>query len=108
LKYYKYDGKTQIDTTKPKEISLENALKEIGNFPTVRDNYIGFVNEEDGTIQFIKENDDSWLIDVPIKENDEYVYSLQDSDLTTEEVQTIVKKFFSGDDYQSLCNLSKS
>ncbi len=107
MKYYKDDGKEHIEGTKPKEISLADALEEIGKFPTVEGNFIGFVNEKDETVQFIKDGEDSWLIDVPVMKNGEFA-SLQDSDLKTEKVQAIVKKFFAGEDYRSMCNLSKS
>jgi hypothetical protein len=109
MKYYKNDGKEYIDGRKPKEITLEAALQEIENLPyTVRDNFIGFINEKGETIQFPRYERDNWLIDVPVFEKGKYAYSLNDNGLTTEKVKEVVKKFFSGENWQSLCNLKQS
>ncbi len=107
LNYYKDDGKELINETKPKEISLENALEEIGGFPTTEGNFIGFINEEGETIQFHKNEEDAWVLDVPVVENGYFIYSLKDDDLTTEKVKIIVKKFFLGENWQYLCRLTK-
>jgi hypothetical protein len=108
LKYYKNDGQEYIDGRKPKEITLEVALQEIEKLPfTVRDNFIGFINEKGETIQFPRFEKDKWSIDVPVFENGKFAYSLNDAKLTTEKVKDIVKKFFVGENWQSLCNLKK-
>jgi hypothetical protein len=107
LKYYKDDGKERISGTKPKEISIENALEAIEAFPTTEGNFVGFINEKDETIQFHKNEEDAWVLDVPVVENGYFIYSLQDDDLTTEKVKSIVKKFFLGENWQSLCSLTK-
>jgi hypothetical protein len=107
LKYYKDDGKERINGTNPREISLDNALKEIDAFPTTDGNFIGFINEKDETIQFHKDEVDAWLLDVPVVENGYFIYSLKDDDLTTEKVKSIVKKFFLGENWQYLCRLTK-
>ncbi len=61
MNYYKDDGKELINLTKPKEISIENALEEIGAFPTTEGNFIGFINDKDETIQFHKNEEDAWV-----------------------------------------------
>jgi hypothetical protein len=108
LKYYKDDGKENICENKPIEVTLEKALKEVDNSPTTEGNYIGFTNEKDETIQFIRFEENGWIIDVPVTKKGKLAYSLQDDNLTTEKVKDIVKKFFSGENWQSLCNLKKS
>jgi hypothetical protein len=107
LKYYKDDGKELINGTNPKEISVEDALEEIDAFSTTEGNFIGFINEKDETIQFHKNEEDAWVLDVPVVENGYFIYSLKDDDLTTEKVKSIVKKFFLGENWQSLCSLTK-
>jgi hypothetical protein len=107
LRYYKDDGKENINETKPRESSIENALKEIDAFPTTEGNFIGFINEKDETIQFHKNEEDAWVIDVPVVENGYFVFSLKDDDLTTEKVKIIVKKFFLGENWRYLCSLTK-
>jgi hypothetical protein len=107
LKYYKDDGKERINETKPIECSIEDALKEIDAFPTTEGNFIGFINEKDETIQFHKNEEDDWVLDVPVVENGYFIYSLKDDDLTTEKVKIIVKKFFLGENWQYLCRLTK-
>ena len=107
MKYYKNDGIEYIDGTKPKEVTIEVALKEVDRLPTTEDNFIGFINEKEDTIQFSRYEEDSWLLDVPILENGKFAYSLQNSDLTTEKVKEIAKKFFLGENWQSLCSLKR-
>lgn len=107
MKYYKNAGKEYIDQDKPKEVSLEIALREVDNLPVTEGNFIGFTDEKAATIQFIHLEPNSWLIDVPVIEKGKFVYSLQDQDLTTENVKGIVRKFFSGENWQTLCNLKK-
>ena len=107
MKYYKDDGK---DRVREKEITLETALMEIERFPSIKQfdgNFIGFTKSKEDTIQFIREEKDNWLIDVPVFENGKFSYSLNDSELTTEKVKEIVKRFFSGGKWQSLCNLTQ-
>ena len=107
MKYYKVDGKEDIDEVKPRESSIENALNEIDALPVTEGNFIGFVNEKDETIQFHRNEEDAWVLDLPVVENGYFIYSLQDDDLTTEKVKSIVKKFFLGENWQYLCNLTK-
>ena len=107
MKYYKNDGKEYIDGTKPREVTIEIALQEVDRLPTTEDNFIGFINEKDETIQFARYEDGDWLIDVPILEKNKCSYSLQDSGLTTEKVKEIVRKFFLGEDWQFLCSLKR-
>lgn len=61
MKYYKDDGKERINETKPKEISTENAILEIDALATTEGNLIGFINENDETIQFHKNEEDAWV-----------------------------------------------
>ncbi len=107
MKYYKEDGKERINETKPIEISIEKALEEIDAIPIAEGNFIGFINEKDETIQFHKNEQDAWVLDVPVVENGYFVYSLKDDDLTTERVKSIVQKFFLGENWRFLCDLTK-
>ena len=107
MKYYKDDGKENINETNPRECSIENALKEIDAFPITEGNFIGFINEKDETIQFHKIEEDAWMLDVPVVENGFFMFSLIDDDLTTEKVKSIVKKFFLGENWRYLCSLTK-
>jgi hypothetical protein len=66
LKYFKNAGKEYIDPGKPKEVSLEIALREVDNLPVTEDDFIGFTNEKEATIQFIRFEPNGWLIDVPV------------------------------------------
>ena len=107
MKYYKDDGKENINETNSRESSIENALKEIDAFPTTEGNFIGFINEKDETIQFHKNEEDAWVLDVPVVEDGYFIYSLTDDDLSTEKVKIIVKKFFLGENWRYLCSLTK-
>jgi hypothetical protein len=107
LKYYKDDGIECINSDEPEEVSLRVALDEVDNLPFSEGNFIGFIDENEATIQFTRYEPNGWLIDVPVIKEGEYAYSLQDEDLTTENVKSIIKKFFSGENWQTLCNLKK-
>ena len=110
MKYYKEDGKTSVGSNKPEEITLEAALQEIDKLPDeeiVDDNFIGFTNEKKETVQFIRREQNSWFLDAPILENGKFVYSLQETDVTTEKVKDVVKKFYSEENWKSLCNLKE-
>lgn len=107
MRFYKDDGKEYISGESPKQVTLEMALTEIDRLPIVEGNFIGFVNEKEETIQFIRFEENSWLIDVPMCEKGTYSCSLQDDDLTTEKVKDIVKKFFVGENWKSSLNLRK-
>ena len=107
MKFFKDDGKERIDADSPKEVTLEVVLAEIDRLPT-EDSFLGLVHEKDEIIQFVRFEEDGWLIDVPVgDEEGNYSYSLQDDDLTTEKVKAIIKRFFVGENWKSLCNLRK-
>jgi hypothetical protein len=103
LRFYKDDGKEYIGAESPKEVTLEVALKEIDKFPTIDDNFIGFVNEKEEAIQFVRFEENAWLTDAPILEK----RTLARVRLTTEKVKDIVKKFFVGEDLKSSLNLRR-
>ena len=101
MKCFKYEGADRDN------LSLQIALQEIESLPDDDECFIGFVNEKKETIQFIRREEDSWLIDVPIVENDKFNHSLQDTDLTTEKVKDVVRKFYLDENWKSLCNLTE-
>lgn len=106
LKFYKDDGKESINGDSPKEISLDAFLKEVEKIPqSYEGNFIGLINDKDETIQFVRLEQDLWLIDVPILKENIYLYSLEDDNLTTEKVKQISRNFFNETDWKSLCNL---
>ena len=100
MKYFKNDKEKSI----PSEVILDFALKEIDI--TKQTDFIGFINEKEETIQFIRGGEDDWLIDVPVLEKGEYAYSLHDCGLKTEKVKEIVKEFCLNQDWRSLCKLT--
>ena len=112
MKYYKSDEKEEIDGNNPKEISLEVALGEIDKQSIdskgdVLEYFIGFDKNDEETIQFIRYEENSWYIDVPIFENGIFSHSITDDDLSTEKVKEIVKRFFLGENWRSLCNFKE-
>lgn len=107
LRFYKDDGKEYISAEAPKEVTLEIALTEIDKLSTIEGNFIGFTGEKEETIQFVRFEENAWLIDVPINEKGTYSYSLQDDDLTTERVKDVVRRFFVNENWKSSLNLRK-
>jgi len=110
LKFFRDEGKGRIGVDSPKEVTLEFVLTEVDRLSSLTEiegNFIGLINEKEETIQFIRFEENSWLIDVPILEEDIYSYSLQDDELTTEKVKDVIKRFFCGENWKSLCNLRR-
>ena len=106
--YFIDNGDEHIPANSPKAVSLETFFTELDKLPyTYEDNFIGLINEQEETIQFIRFEDDGWLLDVPIIKDGIYSHSLQDSDLSTFQVREIVKKFFEGKHWMALCNLKR-
>ena len=107
MKLFKNDGEQEISGENPVDVSLKTALAVIENFPTEeqqQDSFIGFINEKNETIQFIRFNTDNWLIDVPVMKGKRYSYSLQENELSTKKVKQIVRKFFIKGDWKSECD----
>ncbi len=67
MKMYKEGGEENIPQDRPTDTNMKRALKQPDKHPTVEGNFIGFVNEEDETVQFIRFDKNRWLIDVPIR-----------------------------------------
>ena len=107
MRYYRYDGKDNVDMKEAKEVALESALNEIDRQPYVRFNRLGLINEKGEAIEFIRWDDDKWSIDVPIYVQGEYSYCLHEDFLNTGRVKRITTLFHSGGDWRSLCKLEK-
>ncbi|MDO8122923.1 MAG: hypothetical protein Q6364_00890 [Candidatus Hermodarchaeota archaeon] len=86
-----------IPGQKPKSINQNDALKELERIPpgTGTDYFIGFINEKEETIQFLRYAPDNWLIDIPILENGRMTHSHQ-KELKYSEVKQVVTDFFKG------------
>ena len=108
MKMFLKTEKQFIDGNNPIEVTLDKALNYINEHPSdaeCADNFIGFENEQGKTIQFIKFEDGTWIIDVPVLKNGVYSYSEQNNDLNTLSVKEIIKRFNDNQNWRSLCNL---
>lgn len=107
MKYFKCDKKENIPVSKAKDITLDDALIELDNLQinTKERTFIGFVNDKTECIQFITFETNSWILDIPVLTNGKFSHSLQNDNLSTKEVKTIVKKFFESKKRE---NLSKN
>lgn len=90
----------------PRKLELEQALAEIDKHTASEGNFIGFINESDETIQFIKRDTDDWLIDVPVLKDGRYAYSLQDQ-IVDAQVREIVRRLFKGEEWRNECRLRR-
>jgi hypothetical protein len=96
MRYYKDDGRDSIESSQPVEIPVEDALAEIEGFPEgAEENFIGFVNDGNENVQFIRHGREQWLVDAPMVEAGKFAYSLQ-GEATTAEVKEIVRRFAQG------------
>ncbi len=87
-------------------VALEEALEELDGHPSSTDNFIGFVNAEEETIQFVRLDRKTWQIDVPVLEGGNYAYSLQDM-INADQLKEVMTRFFRGLEWRSVCNLKR-
>jgi len=98
MKWFVNSLRKHIPSSDPEKISLEAALKEIellSSEKELSDNFIGFVNEKEETVQFIRREKGFWLLDIPITEDGIYSHSINKV-LTLAEVKEVVFFFFQG------------
>lgn len=62
------------------KITFEEAMFFLENQDTIeqdQDNFIGFTasDHQDAVLQFVREEEDKWVIDIPVVKNDEYLGS---------------------------------
>lgn len=111
MKFFKNDRDEHIDGNSPQTISLQAAIRTIESFPRVRDDgddfFLGFVNDNDETIQFVQYEDGNWMIDVPIFKGGKFAYSVEADDLDMDVVKEIVTNFFKGVEWKHLCKLER-
>jgi len=85
--------------------TLEKALQMLDSFPTDEQchdeqPFIGFKNEKEEIIQFVRERQDKWFLDIPIKsDKSEYGFISMQADINTESVKELVKNFFSAQEF---------
>lgn len=79
-------------------ISLIEAIDEIRLIEGQgENNFIGFINSNDDTIQFVSLDEGNFLIDIPVIKNGVYAGSKQ-SILNKDQVTEMIRNFFSDDD----------
>ena len=101
LKYRKETKAEFLD--EPVDISLDEALIELDNFPTVDDDEESWINfvYEDKDLQLIRWNSDKWYVDIPVLENGEFVRSLN-TEVDMKTVREALGKFAQGQDPTTL------
>jgi len=95
----------EIPASSPEPVSYASAVNLLREMPTDLEydgNFIGFINEDDETVQFIRVSRDSWLMDIPIVVKGKYDHSLRKEELTTENVESIVAEFFKGKNIEQI------
>ena len=91
LNYFKHTPNEEVEDV---PISLERALQELENLPIeqeIQDSFLGFTRKEK-TIQFIRYEDDFYLIDIPLFKEGELIGSKQ-AELTLAKAKHIVTLF---------------
>ena len=110
MKMFLNTDKQFIDGSSPVETTLDKALSYINEHPSDKvceDNHIGFENHNGEVIQFIRFSD-GWIIDVPVLKDGVYSHSLQDNELDTVKVKEIVKRYYNGENWRQICNLTST
>lgn len=95
-----FNSKTEVDL----EITLGESFNYIDQVPTNEvstEAFIGFVNENEEVIQFLRYSDDEWLFDIPLQDPTTKKWTnvlLQLDDINTALVKRIVENFFADND----------
>lgn len=63
--YQNYTTDEGVDGNNPIELNLEETLEIFENLQSEEDNFFGLVDDYQKCIQFVYEDDNTWLIDVP-------------------------------------------
>ena len=82
------------------KVSLDDALAEMDVFPSYEEykgGFIGFINDNGESLQFIRFGEDSWFVDAPFVKRGDYAFSRQ-IEITYTTARSIVERFFQGED----------
>jgi hypothetical protein len=96
------------DETDATETSLPTAIEAIEKEGKHEGNFIGFTNDSDETIQFIRVEPDDWLVDVPVYVNGEYANYSMKAVATMPQVKQMVELFFQGGKWRDVVELEDS
>ena len=109
VRFYRQDGKEDICYEEAKTISLEDALGYVESHPVNEGDdvgyFIGFINEKDEEVQFVRFDTEDWMVDASIQKHDK-LESWQ-GDANTSQVKQIVSLFANGKGWQKVVKLSK-
>lgn len=92
LRMFLYDAATEADMS-AKNTNLETALQHLTELSPIESSHIGFdVGEDDGSIQFVYQEDGNLLVDLPDPERGG---SLQKT-VNFEECEKIIRSLYNG------------
>ena len=99
---YRKESKTE-SIVEPLEISLDEVLVELDNFPTMENDEGSWLNfiYDDKDIQLIRLDSNLWYVDIPVVENGEFVRSLN-TEADTATIKDALSKFSEGKDPTTL------
>lgn len=96
--------------TEERQVTLEEALDFLRSFPTGEktvENFIGFVRENNDTIQFVHVTQDEWFLDIPLQDPSTQTWNkitLQLENVSTAAVNRIISHFFTDPGFISFIN----
>ena len=96
------------DRTDETVVSLSKAIEAIEAESWREGNFVGFTNDLDETLQFIRVEQDEWLVDVPVYVGRKYANYSMKSIATTLQVKQMSKLFFEAGDWKRVVDLEDS
>lgn len=63
--YHDYSLEEGIDGNHPKKVTQDSGLEYFKKLTNDRDNFIGFTDNKNKSIQFAQEEEGKWLVDIP-------------------------------------------
>src|SRR5713226_2083109 len=96
------------DRGEEKVATLSKATEAVEAESCREGNFVGFANDLDETLQFIRVEQDEWLVDVPVYVEKKYADYSMKGVATTLQVRRMVKLFFEAGDWKRVVDLEDS
>ena len=96
------------DRTEETAVNLSKAIEAVENHTWKQGNFVGFVNDLDETLQFIRAEEDEWLVDVPVYVDARYADYSMKAVACTLQVKQMVRLFFEGGKWKEVVELEDS
>lgn len=89
LFYTDYEDDKDVSSVSPLKMDLKDIVHNMETILTRPDNFLGIINQQQQTLQFVAEGDGSVTIDIPVVMEGEYVDSIQKNSSLAECIELV-------------------